>query len=433
MSSPRRSWTVPVGCLLIGLAVLLSGPLLEWAILPTGTIVGTARRAPALAACRVFLAIAGAALLLRRPRITAVHLAALALCGLLAGIFGSGVLQAAYVPAPIASGWKAFAPKREQNDLGYRGRRIASDSVVLLLGDSQVEAMAVPFDAMPERRLESYLASSGLKTRVFSLGAGGYGQDQELLALEEYYRKYRADLVLLWETPANDVWNNVFNTHMANRNPKPTYWLDASGRLKGPTESLCQPLGDSRIVIAGLWQRTFGLAWRDKAWERSLPAPYVPMIHYEGVINHEWQERWNTNLGRMRDEELDTEKSHLAVGLTPRRARMQYGLDLTRASIGRIQDLVQANHGTLVVFQTQTSEALPKGDQVYVLNDNYYRVSSDQFCANWNSVNQGFETEVIPVTVTDWRVGPTDAHLKRPGHRPGDGGACRTTPGEART
>jgi len=413
-TDPRRSLAIHLGILLLGLAILLSGGVLESTIFPAGTVVGTTRRAIALALCRVLVATVGAYLLVKRPLVTVVHVSAFVLGSVVSGVVGAALLQVAYVPPPITSGWKAFAPAAEQNQLGFRGRRIEyspQDCVILLVGDSQVEARALPFAAMPERRLEGHLASATRKTRVFSLGAGGYGQDQELLALEEYFRKYRADVVVLWQTPGNDIWNNVFKTHMASRNPKPTYWLDESGRLSGPSEWLGQPLANSPIVVAALWQRAFGLPWRDKRWELHLPEPYVALNRYDGPVRTDWQERWNTNLGRMRDENLDTEKSGLAVWLTPRSKRMQYGLDLTRALTRRIQELVTANHGRLVILQADTQEATPDVDQVYVLNGRYYRVSQRQFVSNWSYVNKGFDTEIVRVTVKDWRVGPEDGHL----------------------
>ena len=143
----------------------------------------------------------------------------------------------------------------------------------------------------------------------------------------------------------------------------------------------------------------------------------VPLDHFEGPVRSEWQERWNTNLGRMRDEELATEKSHMAVMLSPRSRRMQYGLDLTRALTARIQDLVTAHHGRLVIFQTDTHDFVSEDDEVYVLNDKYYRVSKKQYDANWAYVNNGFDAEVIPVTAKDWRVGPEDGHLNAQGNR----------------
>ena len=90
---------------------------------------------------------------------------------------------------------------------------------------------------------------------------------------------------------------------------------------------------------------------------------------------------------------------------------MQYGLDLTRALTQRIQELVTANHGRLVILQVDTHESASDGDQVYVLNGKYYRVSQRQYDSNWSYVNSGFDTQLVPVTVKDWRAGPEDAHL----------------------
>ena len=37
----------------------------------------------------------------------------------------------------------------------------------------------------------------------------GYGQDQQYLALRQYFKKYRADLVLLMFTVRNNMENNI--------------------------------------------------------------------------------------------------------------------------------------------------------------------------------------------------------------------------------
>jgi hypothetical protein len=410
----RTNLVVPIGGLLVLAGLVVSGAFLESTIFPAGTIVGTERRAPALALCRLVLVALGTYLIVRKPRVTTVHLAAAAIGGAVAVVVSVVLLQIAYVPPPVVAGWRAFAPPSEQNQLGYRGQAIAysdDDRVVLLLGDSQVEAMALAFDAMPERRLEAELGASGLKTRVFSIGAGGYGQDQQLLALQEYLSRYRADLVILWQTPGNDLWNNVFKTHMASHNPKPTFWLDRAGQLCGPSEGLGQPLADSPIVAVSVWQRVFGLPWRDKSWERGLPTAYAAADRSDGPVQRAWQERWDHNTGRMRDENLDTEKSHLAVALTPRSERMQYALDLTRALTKRIEDVVVAQGGRLVLFQVAADDSLPETDGTYALNGKFYRVSRQQYEANWQYVNDGFDLERVRTTVKDWRVGPEDGHL----------------------
>ena len=46
-----------------------------------------------------------------------------------------------------------------------------------------------------------------------------------------------------------------------------------------------------------------------------------------------------------------------------------------------------------------------------MLNKKYYRVSKRQFQTNWDYVNDGFDTQIVPITVKDWRVGSEDGHL----------------------
>ena len=413
----RRSLTIHVGVVLAVLAGVVSAPVLEATIFPAGTLSNTSRRALALFGSQVVLAGLAAYLLVRRPRLTSIHLTAFSLLGLLAAGVATLLLQLFFTPPVIASGWKAFATTGEQNELGFRGQSIQygdDDYVVVMLGDSQVEAMGLPFHAMPERALEAQLQAPERRTRIFTIGAGGYGTDQEYLAIEQYLARYRADLVVLWQTPANDIWNNVFNTHMASRNPKPTFWLGDDGNLEGPTEALGQPLAASGIVAVSLFERTVGLPFRERSWERRLPTPYQPLDRYDGPVRLEWQQRWDTNLGRMRDEELATEKSHMAVLLTPRSPRMQYGLDLTRALMLRIKAAVERQGGTLVVMQALPPPNPGEPDEaVYVLEGKYFRTSTAQERNNWEYVNSGFPTELVPVTVPDWRISRDDAHLNK--------------------
>jgi hypothetical protein len=412
----RRNLVIPLGLVLVALGLLASAALLEKTILPDGLIPHGSRKALALGLCRIALVMFGALLLWKRPKLTAVHLAAVALMGAVTLLLGTLVLQVFYKPPQVVSGWRSFAPPAERNEFGFRGRPIkysADDFVIVLVGDSQVEAMALPMDQMPEARLESHLNALGTKVKVFSLGAGGYGQDQELLVLEEYLKKYRADLVVLWQTPWNDVWNNVFNTHMFSPNPKPTFWLDKDGSLRGPSEAMGHPMANSRFVLAAIWQRVIGLPKRDKDWENSLPPAYVPLDHCDGPVKTEWQERWKSNRGRMHDENLATEKSHMAIMLSPRSKRMQYGLDLTRALTKHIEEVTKAQNGKLAIFQTDENSFDSDGDQIYILNGKYFRVSKHQFEENWKYVNDGFAAQVFPITEKDWRVGPDDGHLNQ--------------------
>src|SRR5262245_36739777 len=190
----------------------------------------------------------------------------------------------------LRAGWRAIGADRV-NELGYRGQPIHySDRniVIVLLGDSQVESEACPPDMIPERYLEQHLQRRDARYRVFTLGSRGYGNDQEYLALKEYFGKYRADAVVLWQTPSNDVWNNIFPTHNDGA-IKPTYWLD-HGTLKGPNyqrgEVIRKPAQTKiGVMLNRLLLRPNG---RDRGWERYLPTPYQPLTHHEGSFVNDW-------------------------------------------------------------------------------------------------------------------------------------------------
>lgn len=355
--------------------------------------------------------------LFRPDRSTVLGSLALALASTIAAtVVGAVLVQVFYRPAPIVSGWRAAAAiaKSQRNQMGFRGQPIdyaPDEFVVLLLGDSQVEGgFCCPYGVMPERRLQHYLNEEfGRRVKVFSIAATGYGQDQQLLALQEYYAAYRADLVVLWETPSNDVWNNMFPTHMpANGTPKPTFRLEQE-TLRGPSERMGEELAASPVKAITLLRRAFSPLRRDEEWERYLPEPYVPLKEYEGLVNDTWQRR--ANLGYMEHENLATEKSHLAMMLTPPSKRMRYGLELTRRLLKEMERLVTAHQGRMVAFHAASPDLAGGPVEVYVLNGLHYAASLDQFNANVAYINQDITFLPIPVTVPDYRISETDGHL----------------------
>jgi hypothetical protein len=66
-------------------------------------------------------------------------------------------LRIAGYPKPTISGWKTLESyKSERHQLGFRGQPIEyqdDDFVIVLVGDSQVEAKACAFGWMPERQV----------------------------------------------------------------------------------------------------------------------------------------------------------------------------------------------------------------------------------------------------------------------------------------
>ncbi len=340
----------------------------------------------------------------------------------LAFIFIEVVLQVVNYPKPTISGWKTLESyKSERHQLGFRGQPIEyqdDDFVIVLVGDSQVEAKACAFGWMPEQRLQFYLNSGGKKVKVFSLGGPATGQDQQLLSLREYYQKFRADMVVLWFTPANDVWNNTFPSSIPDdRTPKPTFWLE-NGHLRGPTELTGQPVRETpSLKLACLWRKFFPWS-REKEWARAiLPPPYSPLTNYDGPVMDDWQKRMDMLPGYLRYENFDTDKNDRALSLTPRSPRAQYGLDLTRSLLREMQRLAASHGAQSVIFtvgtnpNTTTGREAGSGEVVHVLNGKYYKTSDAQYAENLNYLMQDFISYVIPVTVEPALVGPEDAHL----------------------
>jgi hypothetical protein len=95
------------------------------------------------------------------------------------------------------------------NRLGYHDAepppRAPDAARVVLLGDSYVEADSVPVDATVGSRLEHHL---GPGVDVVALGRSGWGQAEELAALEEHGPALAPDLVVTLFLPFNDVRNN---------------------------------------------------------------------------------------------------------------------------------------------------------------------------------------------------------------------------------
>jgi hypothetical protein len=111
----------------------------------------------------------------------------------------------------------------------------------------------------------------------------------------------------------------------------------------------------------------------------------------------------------MRREKLESEKSHFAMRLTPRSPRMQYGLDLARKLIDRMDQEVRRRNGELIVFQPTQVSRHP--DATYLLNGKYYRCSDRQYRANVHDMTRGHRLLKIPLTVPGWRYGEENRHL----------------------
>lgn len=221
-------------------------------------------------------------------------------------------------------GWShgAHVPPEELNELGHRGRRDAGAEPVLLVGDSQVETTR-PFERMPERFLAEELGRS-----VLSVAAAGWGQDQQLLALRRALLRVRPKAVVLWFTPTNDLWNNLFPT--SHLHPKPTFRWQA-GRLE-------EPRWPKPWRWELLWLRAFGGSPFPRDGEWDLPPAYA--------LGDEPAPELRMPPG----EDFRTEKTHYHLYLSPPSPRMRQAMALTRALLEEIRRLV-APAPFLVVYR----------------------------------------------------------------------------------
>jgi len=285
-------------------------------------------------------------------------------------------------------GWnsKDVHPELEfVNQLGFRGQKFNSrqpgERVILLIGDSQVEAMGLPDRYMMEALLEKKLNAlqDTVKYRCYSIGSGGYGQDQELLSLKRYLDQYDADEVILWFTPENDIWNNMFPTHWPwNGNMKPTFWLKDSV-LQAPESgdfAKVRFTTRSRIIsIAEILFHDYKTRNMDDHWSEKLPdiQPVGTTAPQDATL------RIHT-IGP--DEHMDKGKSHYLVYLDTTTARLQYGIELTRKLLEAIADLCKEKdirfsmfvaEGQFVADLDKKSYAYaPKDHQYYLLNKSVY-------------------------------------------------------------
>ncbi len=361
-----------------------------------------------------FLTIGAAMFLPRRP--SAFAKAGLSVAATLTAIaLNVAIVQIFVEMTPITVGWRSRAPLRELNEFGFRGRSVVGDPqkpVVVLLGDSQVEAMAGTMEQMPEARLERHLAGQGIDARVCSLGTAGYGQDQQYFALREYLENHSADLIALWYTPGNDIWNNLFPTYMpANGAVKPTFRL-IDDELKPPFLEWGSRNFSSPIKAIALLQRSRSRSLfekRDELWETFLPPPNGPLKNWTGPVDDAWEDV--PDYLSLILENLETEKSHFSIWLTPPSPRVKHGIRLTRRILMEIRSLAESHDARLVVFHAGQPLRTDGTERVFSLSGKQYRAAESQIERTVDQLAEGFDWIRLPVRLEDWRVSEVDSHL----------------------
>ncbi len=326
-------------------------------------------------------------------------------------------------PAAVV-GWRYQGDDTVLNEFRFRGQQIAysdSDFVVVLLGDSQVEANGCNANELPEQFLQQKLNAYYPNIKVFTIGSGGYGFDQQMLALQEYFGTHRADMVILWQTFGNDVWNNLFPTHWPKDGLlKPTYWL-RYGQLRGPNYIWGDTLQQAAKTKLGVFiNRTFHPQRNaDLKWEKMLPPPYKPTVNYDGQVVTDWDPNDNSNINpQLNLENLDNEKTHYAVDLVPVSERTQYALDLSRALLSAIDSTCRINNSKLVLFNYDDYVTVVDDDTVaHKVNNLIYFTSNAQRKQNQSYMTEGFDQINLFFPHDTLRMSPTDAHLNCEGNK----------------
>jgi len=317
----------------------------------------------------------------------------------------------------VRVGWKYQGNESHVNQVGYRGQNIDysdDDFVIVLLGDSQVEAEAMTPENMAEKILEGYLKDSIPNVKVFSLGSGGQGNDQQMEALQEYFKTYRADAVLQWFTPENDVWNNLFPTHIPqDGQPKPTYRLE-NGALAGPFLKR-----DSLIIKNSLWklghlfQRIFLNPL--KGIDKNYAAKYLPEpVKGQAEAPEDFFD-WHLPA----TENFANEKTHSILDFEHVSPRTKYGVSLTKALLKNTQHITENNKAVYVLFDRESAPNARKDSSSYFVFENnaYYKISKQTAQNHITDIMKEFPSFQLPLTVEDYRVSEADGHLNLEGNK----------------
>ncbi len=325
-------------------------------------------------------------------------------------------------PGPLA--WKTSVPWSEGvNALGFRGkgpRPRKRRHRILLLGDSQLEGYHLVRQDLFAAMLQRFLRRRDWSVEVIALGAGGWGTDQQLLALREYADRIQPDQVVVFYTFQNDIWNTLFPTHMGT--PKPTFRLQGDA-LVPPDPALWRAPHEAPDAarahhgLRALLRRAVTGYPGDADWEAFLPpprtaapaGPHVPSLAESYEQSH--------GLALWDGEDLHHERSHFSHLVEPPSPRMQHALRLQRALFAEMQRECAARGIPLHVFRTMLT--IDAWEGTWAHDGRAYTLSARAATARLRAL---FASLGIPLLEIDdltpeqtWL--PKDAHLNPRGNR----------------
>jgi len=214
------------------------------------------------------------------------------------------------------------------NSVGLRDREHAVPKPagayrILLLGDSFMEALQLPFDASFPRILEAELGRrTNRPVEVVNASVSGWGTDDELRYLETYGARWEPDLVLVAMTLHNDVNDNLRERFHRN---------------------------DSGTLAHG--------------WQRRLSALEFGLIEVKGFLasrSHAYQLFLRARRSSERKAEAAQLNTHVEdlLGPTPS-PRLAKGIELTRLLLARMRLVAAQQQAQVVVVLLPLAVQVP--------------------------------------------------------------------------
>ena len=365
-----------------------------------------------------------------------------------------GVLRLIDYPEPPQYGWHEIVPSTSYSDPKSTKIRI------LLLGDSQT-TVSSPGKLLAEA-LNSKANSIGDDDKVCgtlpilrgnhpigpetlfevdTLGAGGWGQDQELLYLERLVKNQKYDLILLWFTPENDLWNNAFPADWGGVPPrftatkvaKPTFVLDKNGQLKQvPKKDILYRLLYSNYKLYTLllravnrvaellgytgfmadanqyWYKNFIARYRASGLEELQDANLNPTL-----VRREYTEFEKIN-PHSRFDVITYDKFPFIIAANPSSNAIKYMVDLTRALVVEIKLTAARSGSDFASFwydASKTLQPLYPMDGIYNINGIDVKIVSSVMLKRLNEIFAGINHASIILETPEWRQPENDPHL----------------------
>lgn len=304
---------------------------------------------------------------------------------------------------------------KDFNQYGFKGKKIPSEKKsnqkwILLLGDSQVESLGLDDSLQMEYLLGKKMnqGQDTLEYIFFTIGTGGYGQDQQLIWLQKVLERHPIDMVMLWFTPENDVWNNMFPTHWPwNGTPKPTFVLHDE-RLALKLDTLKYEL-KSKYQLTALFEKislTQKYGSLDDYWsEKYLPPNEI--ITRETLLDKK-KIQW---IGGQ--ERLDEQKTHLLLYTEKDTKRLQYGLKLTSALLDSIKNMIFVNGADFKIFVAGNHfyESMYDGKWMYDHHlQSFFQVNKSKYQKRLEELLKPFDSKIFYLATENKSISESDTY-----------------------